>query len=130
MGDWVALAQAIGGENPPASLQETGQLWHRLWAARSHSLVCGRPGGSGAGCEQQEPLAHLQETGHFLCWQLLTRYLFYGLRKSGGYVQCEAHQAPYAVALTGTILTVKLPLPNALGGTQTLDHCPFPRPYN
>ena len=25
---------------------------------------------------------------------------------------------------------LQLPLPNALGGTQMLDHCPFPRPYN
>ena len=25
---------------------------------------------------------------------------------------------------------LQLPLPNALGGAQTLGHCPFPRPYN
>ena len=25
---------------------------------------------------------------------------------------------------------LQLPLPNTLGGTQMLDHCPFPRPYN
>ena len=26
--------------------------------------------------------------------------------------------------------TLQVPLPNARGGTQTLDHCPFPKPYN
>ena len=30
----------------------------------------------------------------------------------------------------GNTPTLQLPVPNALGSVQTLDHCPFPRPYN
>ena len=30
----------------------------------------------------------------------------------------------------GNTPTLQLPLPNALGSAQMLDHCPFPRPYN
>ena len=34
------------------------------------------------------------------------------------------------LSLPGNTPALQLPLPNTLGGTKTLGHCPFPRPYN
>ena len=46
----------------------------------------------------------------------------------------HCNQVPHVFAHTlpgtGNTPALQLPLPNTLGSVQTLDHCPFPGPYN
>ena len=100
--------------------------------ARSHAVVCGGPGSSGAGCGQREASCSVMGD-----WEL--------------FLQATSGQAPLVLAkgirglsVTWCLLStihchsyspgntpaVQLPLPNALGGAQKLGHCPFPRSYN
>ena len=72
-GEWGAMAQGA---------QEKVQA-HR----RGKAPLLGRARGGGVGphaTDSENPLAHLGETGSFLCRLLLTRHLLCGVRASGG----------------------------------------------
>ena len=102
----VALAQAMSSEKPLATVWEIRQLWCRLQAARSLLIIYRRLGASCA------PLV----------WAKGIRGL--SVRQCLPSTICCCSHSP------GNTTALQLPLPNALGSTQTLGHCPFPRSYN
>ena len=146
----AALVQAVDSKEPLTSLQETGRLWCRLQEERSHSLVYGRPGDSGTGCGQRSHLlvygrpggsgasGRLQEVSCLFTgdWVLLVQATSgqaptvwaKGIRGISA-MWCQPSTICCCSHYPGNTPTLQLPLPNTLGGAQTLGHCPFPRPY-
>ena len=129
----VPLAQATGGEKPLAEamgdqallLQAKGS-WRlsATWCLLRDLQAAGMDSSSCLGGQREAWPATLGDCE----WAPPVAPVTSGLEKKKRALQpsithCCNHSP-------GNIPTLQLPLPNALGGAQTLGHCPFPRPYN
>ena len=140
----MPLVQAMGGEKPLAQavgnwallMQVTGSWIPLGWAKGSRGLsvmwcllhdlqAAGMDSGGiseaegGIACHNWGPVTglHLQPQSP----QGLAKKKKRGEKKNT--TQGSSHSP-------GNTPTMQLPLANALGRAQMLDHCPFPRPYN
>ena len=129
VGDWALLVQASGGRAPlvwakgSGGLGMTWYLLHNLQASETPTVAVvwearGRHDLPPLGAYERAPPGAPVTSG---------------LAKKKKKKRRNFNQAPKHHTLLLSILwehTHQVPLPNSLGSTQTLDHCPFPRPYN
>ena len=140
----AALVQAAVGEKPLARLGETGRFLCRLlvarllvWAKSIRGLV--RRGTSCMiyGWQGQTAAVTLEARGRRglpplgACeWAPPVTPVTSGVGKKEKKRALQPSTICCCSHSPGNTPTLQLPLPNALGGAQTLGHCPFPRPYN
>ena len=134
--------QALGGEKPLAWAME---VWVLLVQAMGDQapLVWAKGGGVPSVtwclcmiCKQQgQTVVVVSEARERLClpplgaceWAPSAAPVTSGVSRKRALQPSTTHYCSHA---PGNTLALQLPLQNTLGSTQTLDHCPFPRPYN
>ena len=100
-----------------------------LWAKRDRGLLAWPAGGRGK--LPQLPLT--PEVGMAHChWEYLNKNPLQPQppQRAPWRMTLQENTTCYFSCSPGSTPTLLLPLPNALGSSQMLDHCPFPGTYN